>query len=263
MADISTDLPLGESIREEDILLPDEGELVGENTSEVEGDDERTEKEEEFRNEDTEKEPEKDTEKDTEDMFRMTDDEEQVEGRDDEKEDTDGKDIAKEMRSVETEEQKVKMELSELLKEVGIGERREMETSCREGKGGFVVEMACRIDRETREEVRLARRSREEAVVAATRQLMDRLRKRYFPEKVRFLTTDLTQLTCAPAGGCGRGPREAPDLPGQVLRHRRPAAAQVHHGRGGARLHRRRHCGRHRGHHLPHRLLGGGRGAGC
>jgi len=55
MADTSTDLLLGESIREEDILLPEEGEeeeeeeeLVGENTGEVEGDEERAVKEETF-----------------------------------------------------------------------------------------------------------------------------------------------------------------------------------------------------------------------
>jgi len=118
-----------------------------------------------------------------EDMFK-TDDEEEVEDKDDEKEESFGKNIEEEVKSVETEEQKVKRELSELLKEVGIGERREMETSCRESKGKIVVEMTCRIDRATTEQVKLARSSREEAVVAATRHLMDKLKKRYFPEQV-------------------------------------------------------------------------------
>ena len=118
-----------------------------------------------------------------EDMFK-TDDDEEVEGKDDEKEESFGKNVEDEVKSVETEEQKVKRELSELLKEVGIGERREMETSCRESKGKIVVEMTCRIDRATTEQVKLARSSREEAVVAATRHLMDKLKKRYFPEQV-------------------------------------------------------------------------------
>ena len=75
--------------------------------------------------------------------------------------------------------------LKNLLGEVGLDESKSVTMKHSVEKGLCVVEAFCAVDRETRETVKLARSSRSEAREAADRQLVAKLRKRYFPAQVK------------------------------------------------------------------------------
>ena len=87
----------------------------------------------------------------------------------------------------EVEEEEVEVSLSPALKnplgEVGLDESKTVTMKHSMKRGFCEVEASCALDRETSETAKLARSSRSEATEAADRQLVGKLRKRYFPSK--------------------------------------------------------------------------------
>jgi hypothetical protein len=81
--------------------------------------------------------------------------------------------------------EQVDEELTGVLREVGLESRRGLVMSSYVIKDKHVVEIKMAIDRETTETVKVARDTKDEATIAATRKMVSKLRKRYFPYKVR------------------------------------------------------------------------------
>merc|ERR1719318_90630 len=75
-----------------------------------------------------------------------------------------------------------------LLEELGLKLNSAVAKSCRTTKGMVICDMTCKVDTETSFNVKLARPNRTSAVLAATRDITVKLRRKFFPE---ILESDL------------------------------------------------------------------------
>ena len=71
-----------------------------------------------------------------------------------------------------------------LLEELGLKLISAVTKSCRTTKGMVICDMTCKVDKETSFNAKLARPDRASAVLAATRDITAKLRRKFFPEKL-------------------------------------------------------------------------------
>jgi len=74
--------------------------------------------------------------------------------------------------------------LKGLLEDMGLRYNNVVQKKSSNMKGLTVCEMSCQVNTKTKLEVKLARSDREQAVIAAVKDLTEQIKKKYFPEKV-------------------------------------------------------------------------------
>ena len=67
------------------------------------------------------------------------------------------------------------------LKELGLNYNNAVTKSCRSTKGMVICEMTCKVDTKTSFNAKLARPSRDAAIIAAVREITGKVVRKFFP----------------------------------------------------------------------------------